>query len=161
MSRPAEGRTPSLPEAVLRLTREGDRYLQTHHLEASVRLLALFERAKLRQRVTMSYDPGRVGRSKATGGADLNDFAADARTRLNRLAQSVPPDCWNVLADVCLYEKGLQDIETERRWPRRAAKLVLRIALDQVAAEFGLTEVATGPASGSERHWRPERAAMF
>ena len=145
----------------MRLTRDRDGFLQTYHLQASERLLALFERAGLRQRVTMSYDPGRVGRSGTAGRAEVGDLALDARKRLNHLARRITSDCWNVLADVCLYDKGLQEIEAERRWPRRAAKLVLRIALDQVAAEFGLTEVATGPASGSERHWRPERAAMF
>jgi hypothetical protein len=68
--------------------------------------------------------------------------------RLNRLAALLPADCWGVLFDVCGLGKGLQLVETERRWPRRSAKLVLRIGLDQLAAQFGPDPARNG------RGWR-------
>lgn len=150
-----------VPDAMLRLAGNGqDDFLAPHHLEAGQRLSRLFERASLRQRVTMSYDPARVGQSRGVAQADLSDSAADARTRLGRLAGVLPRDCWGVLVDVCLYGKGLQQVEAERNWPRRSAKLVLRIGLDQIAAQFGLQEVAQGRERLAARNWLPERVPM-
>lgn len=151
-----------LPDAVGRLVGAGQaRFLAPHQVEAASQLSRLFERAKLRQRVTMSYDPARVGRTPGNGPGEMADSAADARKRLAALAGRLPDDCWGVLADVCLYDKGLQQIEAERAWPRRAAKLVLRIGLDQTAALFGLGVMATGADRTATRHWLPERLPMF
>ena len=163
MAAQAQQRRSPLPEAVLRLGSGGrdHDFLSPHHLEAAGRLVQLFERASLRQRVTMSYDPGRVGRSGPSVQGDLADSAADARKRLALLARRLPADCWGVLTDVCLYDRGLQDIEQTRSWPRRSAKLVLRIALEQVAAALGLGEGGIGPDHAEMRAWLPERVPMF
>ena len=152
-----------LPEAVLRLGSGGrdHDFLSPHHLEAAGRLMRLFDRASLRQRVTMSYDPGRVGRNGPPMQGDLADSAADARKRLAILARRLPADCWGVLTDVCLYDRGLQEIEQTRNWPRRSAKLVLRIGLEQAATALGLGEEAIGPDRGATRNWLPERVPMF
>jgi hypothetical protein len=151
-----------VPEPLLRLggTGKPEDFLAPHHLEAASRLARLFDRAALRQRVTMSYDPGRVGRTKGAVQADLSDNAADARKRLAALAGQIPPDCWGVLVDVCLYEKGLQQVEADRTWPRRSAKLVLRIGLDQVAARMGLEKQAVGRDRVATQSWLPERVPM-
>jgi hypothetical protein len=162
MDIPKSHESGCLPDAVSRLSNSAaGQFLAPHHQQAARRLAQLFERACLRQRVTMSYDPARVGRTKGAPQGDLADSAADARKRLAALAGRMPADCWSVLTDVCLYDRGLQDIETERGWPRRAAKLVLRIGLDQAAGLLGLTEKATGNERAAMRHWLPERAPMF
>ena len=135
-------------------------FLLPHHVEAALRLTQLFERANLRQRVTMSYDPGRVGQARGMVQGDLADSAADARKRLGAMASRLPRDCWGLLTDVCLYDKGLQQIEGERGWPRRAAKLVLRIGLDQAAMSLGLSEAAQGREHAAMQSWLPERVAM-
>jgi len=153
-----------LPEAILRLAarREGASFLEPHHLEAAKRLVILFERSQMRQRVTMSYDAVRTGgRGRLSGQSDLADTAADARNRLNGLASLMASDCWSLLTDLCLFEKGLQQIETERDWPRRSAKLVLRIGLDQLCTPFGLSHHANGQERGVVRTWLPERPPMF
>ena len=73
----------------------------------------------------------------------------------------MPRECWGALVDVCLYDKGLQQIESERGWPRRSAKLVLRIGLDQAAMLLGITSEAVGPDYSGQRAWLPERPPMF
>jgi hypothetical protein len=152
----------NVPEAVLRLCGGGAAsYLGAHHVEAATRLTRLFSRASLRQRVTMSYDPARVGKSAGPVQADIAHSAADARRALNDLARHVPPDCWSMLVDICLHDRGLQDIEMARHWPRRSAKLVLRIGLDQVASRLGLAEAASGSERRSVQIWLPERPPMF
>jgi hypothetical protein len=63
---------------------------------------------------------------------------------------------------VCGFLKGLQQVESERGWPQRSAKLVLRIGLDQVAHTFGLMPFAEGRASAPPRRWRQgPRPPMF
>ena len=138
---------------------DGRTFLQPHHLLAGNRLERLIQRAQLTPRVTMSYDPARAGGARGAGNqaVEIADSASDARLRLNDLARALPSDCWNVLFDVYGMGKGLQAIETERRWPRRSAKLVLRIGLTQLAAHWGLEPQAVGEPRWTEQYWRAER----
>lgn len=139
-------------------------FLSGHHLAAAERISLWGRRAQLQPRVTMSYDPtyNASHKSGAGAGADITDMAAHARKQLNDLLKEMPKDCGDMLVDVCVYEKGLQTIEQERRWPRRSAKLVLRIALEQAAKMLNLSEVAHGksrikPQIWSEPGQRPTR----
>ncbi|SEP77646.1 hypothetical protein SAMN05428969_0856 [Devosia sp. YR412] len=148
---------------VARLAAGKDGFLGAHHLAAADRLERLILRAQLMPRVTMSYDPTRIGGNKGCGNSveAASDSAAAARQVLSKLAGTLPPDCWGVLLDVCGLGKGLQQVETERRWPRRSAKLVLRIGLDQVASRFGLSPQASGEAAGALRGWLGERLPLI
>lgn len=140
----------------------GPAFLAPHHLAAAERFERLVRRAQLAPRVTMSYDPANVGgRNRPGNGVETaSDGAADARLRLSQLASTLPADCWGVLFDVCGLAKGLQLVETERRWPRRSAKLVLRIGLEHLAMQFGLSAQATGRGGGT-RHWLEERLPLI
>jgi hypothetical protein len=132
-------------------------FLAAHQVEAGERLRRLVERAGLQPRVTMSYDPTRAARSRGSGAPEIGDMAADARRRLAELMMVLPRDCADVVLDVCGMFKGLQAIERERGLPARSAKLVLRIALDDLARHFGLTPVAVGRDQGRLASWmRPE-----
>ena len=138
-------------------------FLQPHHLLAATRLERLIERARLAPRVTMSYDPGRTGGAgqACNLAAEITDTAAAARQKLNQLAAAIPPECWGVLIDVCGFAKGLQTIETERRWPRRSAKLVLRIGLDQLALLLGINAQAVCRPNNAIQAWLPERLPII
>lgn len=139
---------------------EGRPFLDTHHVAAAERLERLFLRAQMRQRVTMSYD-AHVGGGTATNMAgDLSDGAADARAKLTGIARAMPPDCWSLLVDICCLSRGLQEVELERRWPRRSAKLVLRIGLGHLAVLFGLAPHRASGQTGL-RGWSSERLPMF
>jgi len=143
----------STPLGQLARSRNGEpAFLNAHHLEAAGRLLTLFERSRLRARTTMNYGP-RVDSGHGGHAQDMGDMAFDARRQLAELYTAIPRDCVEVVIDVCGYEKGLQDIERERGWPRRSAKLVLRIGLDALATRFGLTTAATGATRTSTRNW--------
>ncbi len=141
----------------------GAPFLGAHHLAAAERLERLILRSRIVPRVTMSYDAARVGgRDRSGNGVETaSETAVAARSKLNQLAAALPADCWGILFDVCAMGKGLQEIETERRWPRRSAKLVLRIALDQLAACFGLSPHAQGQQGRAERHWLEKRPPLF
>ena len=127
-------------------------YLERHQIEAGERVRRLVERAHLQPRLTMSYSAAHTaGAGQAIG--DISDLAADARRSLNDLYRVLPRDCAGVVLDVCGLLKGLQEVEQERGWPRRSAKLVLRIGLDHLAQHYGLSAAARGKETARSRQW--------
>jgi hypothetical protein len=136
-------------------------FLARHQVEAGERVRRLVERARLTPRLTMSYSAAHVAGGKGAGQAgEMTDMAADARRALARLHQLLPRDCAEVVLDVCGLEKGLQQVETERGWPRRSAKLVLRIGLDRLAELWGIGAVAVGRERGTRAWMDGERVGM-
>ena len=134
-------------------------FLSRHQFEAGERVRRLFERAQMQPRVTMSYNAAHVAGGAGTARPrDLSDLAADARRQLDALHRALPDECAGVVLDVCGLLKGLQQVETERGWPRRSAKLVLRIGLEQAARVFGLSEAAVG--GGARARMWGERPSM-
>lgn len=133
-------------------------FLEPHHIETARRVARLFERAHLAQRVTMHYSPMPTAARNTGTPNQITDMAAEARRAMADIFRTLPADCAAVVIDVCCYEKGLQAIETERGWPRRSAKLVLRIGLDHLAERFGLAPVATGPRAEESRGWMDDGA---
>lgn len=163
----ADGATLNLTESPLaRLASagpEGAAFLRPHQVEAGERLRHLVERAQLQPRLTMSYSAAHTAGGKGVNrAAEIGDMAAEARMRLTELYRQLPRDCAEVVLDVCGFGKGLQQVESERGWPRRSAKLVLRIGLDRLAEIYGLSEAATGAETTRRRAWMDgARVAMF
>lgn len=157
-----QGGLANLAESPLaRLAAGPDGFLGRHHLEAGERVRTLFERAQLQPRLTMSYSASRGAGRQPRAAAEISDLAADARREVARLHHLLPRDCAGVVVDVCGLLKGLQQVERERGWPRRSAKLVLRIGLEQLAEHYGFGPFAIGRASVRSRAWmdagaRPE-----
>jgi hypothetical protein len=132
-------------------------FLEPHHVEAGERVRRLVERAQLRSRVTMTYSASRVAGSPHHKN-DISDMAVDARRAVAEIHRVLPADCSGVVLDVCGFLKGLQEVEWERGWPRRSAKLVLRIGLEQLALHYGLYAVAVGKARAGGHAWLPDGA---
>jgi hypothetical protein len=136
-------------------------FLEAHHVTAGEHIRVLVERAGMSARVTMSYAWTTRPSGPRSGAVDVSDVGLDARRRLAKILSSLPRDCAGVVLDACGLLKGLQLIETERGWPRRSAKLVLRIGLDQVARQLGLESSAQGKHSSSIDGWMSERPDRF
>ena len=89
--------------------------------------------------------------------AKMTDAVVAARQRVDRALRAVGPELAGVLLDFCCFLKGIEEIERERAWPVRSAKLVLRLGLASLARHYGLSETAEADASrGRARHWGGE-----
>ncbi|MEP9369609.1 DUF6456 domain-containing protein [Xanthobacter sp. VNH20] len=119
---------------------------------AGERLRADFTRAQLTPRVTTDWSAN--GSGGGAGREGFNDAVLAAKCRVDRAVAAVGPELSGVLLDVCCFLKGLESVESERGWPLRTAKVVLALALDRLAAHYGLASAARGRAHAPSRAWR-------
>jgi hypothetical protein len=131
--------------------KDGKTWLGEFEFAAGERLRADFERAGLQPRVSANWEASVASGGRGSGLADLNDFALDARRRVNDAVAALEPSLAGVALDVCCFLKGLEQAERERGWPPRSAKLMLRTALSMLARHYGLS--GTGQSRAAMRQW--------
>lgn len=136
--------------------RDGRLLIDDASFAAGERLRSDFTRGQLMPRVTSNWSAAVAsGRRGGPGGmADLTETALSARLRVERALTATGPEFAGLLVDFCCFLKGIEEIERERDWPKRSAKLVLQLALSALARHYGLAASAQGRASGGGiRHW--------
>jgi hypothetical protein len=143
-----------------RKDKSGQPLIDAAQFEAGERLRRDFHYAGLTPRVTASWDgiPGDRASRRAAPGASTNlrEQTVAAQQRVRRALEAVGPDLGDLLFDVCCHLKGLEETEKAKGWPRRSAKLVLQIALKELARHYGLLRSAAEAANNSSRrlmHW--------
>jgi len=139
-----------------RKAKDGRPLVAPAQLQAGERLRVDFTHAQLMPRITSNWDASVAhGRRDAQGGraATMSDKIVAARQRVRGALETVGPEFSGLLIDVCCFLKGLEDVERERGWPSRSAKIVLQLGLDRLARHYGLSAVARGPARGKVRTW--------
>lgn len=143
-----------------RRDKDGRPFMDEAAFRAGERLRLDFTRARLMPALSSNWRtalPADSGGGSRGGIGDLTDAAVAARARVGRAVEAVGPDLGGLLIDVCGFLKGLETVEAERGWPARSAKIVLRIALDRLAAHYGIAAEAQGPeAARGLRHWGAE-----
>ncbi|MBH0237166.1 DUF6456 domain-containing protein [Methylobrevis albus] len=139
-----------------RRDKAGEPLLDDAAFEAGERLRRDFTIAGLMPRTTMNWDGLAGGAERRGGGAGaaltIGEAALAARGRFEAAIAAVGPELSGILIDVCCFLKGLSEVERERQWPARSAKLMLLTALHVLARHYGLGP-ATGPATTRLRHW--------
>jgi hypothetical protein len=135
--------------------RDGQPLLASHQLAAGERLRAEFTRAQMMPRVTANWQAAvsQGGRTESAGRETITDTIIAARQRVRLALEAAGPEFSGMLLDVCCFLKGLEDVERERAWPARSAKVVLQLALDRLARHYGLASAAHGKTSGNIRAW--------
>lgn len=118
--------------------RNGVSFLEACHVEAGERLRRDFTRGQLQPSLSQNWRPVRLARQPGAAGgtAELGEAALSARIRVERALAEVGPELSGVLVDVCCFLKRLSDVERERQWPVRSAKLMLRTALAALVRHY-------------------------
>jgi len=138
--------------------RNGRALIEAHQLQAGERLRADFTYANLMPRTTtnwaspVAFDGG--------GAAAATDVMIAARQRVHLALDAAGPEFSGLLLDLCCFLKGLEDIERERAWPPRTAKVVLQLGLERLARHYGYAGEARGRARARVRTWLADDVAF-
>lgn len=123
--------------------------------EAGERLRRDFTMARLMPRLTVDLAaPVVSGRRAAVNGVPLPETVLAAKQRFSRAMAAAGAEFAGLLFDVCCDLRGLEECERLRRWPRGSAKLVVKLALDRLAAHYGARK-----RSRRTRSWTMEEEA--
>ncbi|TXJ13830.1 MAG: DNA replication protein [Afipia sp.] len=124
--------------------RDGRAMIAPEQFIAGERLRADFTRGHMTPRVTSSWTS--IGRTNGSGGGagEMTDLIIASRQRVRLALDACGPEFSGILLDVCCFLRGLEDVERERGWPSRSAKVVLQLALDRLARHYGLRSDAKG-----------------
>ena len=134
--------------------RDGRLLIEPVQLQAGERLRAEFTRSQLMPRTTSNWSAVVAdGRRGAGLPATFTEAVIAARQRVRHALDAVGPEFSGLLLDVCCFLKGLADVERERGWPPRSAKVVLQLGLDRLARHYGLGTEARGRARAPVRTW--------
>lgn len=143
--------------------RDGRPMIAVHQLQAGERLRADFTRAQLMQRTTANWSSPMSSGGRGTAGNGAGNFTDEtiaARQRVNQALKAVGPEFSHLLLDVCCFLKGLADLEQDRGWPARSAKVVLQLGLDRLARHYGYAAQASGQAHAPIRTWLADGAGF-
>ena len=138
---------------------DGKALISAAEFEAGERLRADFTKAGLTAKVTADWSLAPGTAPKGRGGAntlEITDMALAARQRFAKALDSVGPGLSDVLVEVCCQLHGLEEAEKGLGWPKRAAKVVLKIALGRLADHYGL--VPREGRKGRLRSWHSPSA---
>lgn len=135
--------------------KDGRPMIEAEQFQAGERLRGEFTRAQLMPHITSNWSAAvaQDGRFGDRGAAHITDIVVAARQRVRQALTAVGPEFAGLLLDVCCFLKGLEDVERERGWPPRSAKVVLQLGLDRLARHFGLSASARGRPRVPIRTW--------
>jgi hypothetical protein len=152
-----EGESP-LVWLARRRGRDGRAMIAPYQLLAGERLRSDFTRANMMPRTTSNWDsPLSTQRRAGGGGGVATEAAVAARQRVRQALDAAGPEFSGLLLDVCCFLKRLEDVERERLWPTRSAKVVLQLALDRLARYYGYAAETRGR-KAPVRTWLAEDA---
>jgi hypothetical protein len=87
---------------------------------------------------TQSYSGMSVSRDRAHNCAeDISIHMLDRQKRSRAALQHVGPGLDQTLIALCGREWGLERLEAEQGWPKRSAKIILKLALARLSAFYG------------------------
>ncbi|MBY0559466.1 DUF6456 domain-containing protein [Hyphomicrobium sp.] len=125
-----------------RKDKDGQPMLTDAEFDAGEKLRADFWFAQMTPRVTTNWSSFLSGGGGTRGapdiGPDIRDSVIAAHERVKRALAAVGPDLAGVLIDVCCHLKGLEASEKASGWPQRSGKIILQIALRQLARHYGM-----------------------
>lgn len=122
-----------------RRNRNGEPFLSAREFHAGERLRSDYTRGQIMPRLGAGCGVVMPGRKQGRGpgaASELTEAALAARQRVDQALGAAGPELSGVLVDVCCFLKGLERVESERGWPVRSAKVVLKTALAALARHY-------------------------
>jgi hypothetical protein len=116
-----------------------------------------FTLGQLTPRMGVDYSaPIVAGGARGPGADSISDIAVAARQRLSRALAAMGPGLSDLAFDVCCDLQALERAEARRGWSRHSGRVVLLLALERLAAHYGMTTNA--PARARMRAWSLDAA---
>jgi hypothetical protein len=138
--------------------RDGRAFIDPHQLQAGERLRADFTCAALMPRTTTNWANPVASDRGGMRAAQFTDTMIAARQRVHAALDAAGPEFAGLLLDICCFLKRLEDVERERAWPPRSAKIVLQLGLDRLARHYGYSSEIHGRAQAPVRTWLADDA---
>jgi hypothetical protein len=138
--------------------RDGRALIEPVQLLAGERLRVEFTRAQLMPRITANWSAAVADGRRGASPASFTEAVIGARQRVRHALDAIGPEFSGLLVDVCCFLKRLEQVERERSWPPRSAKVVLQLGLDRLARHYGLRGEAHGRGKAKLRTWLAEDA---
>lgn len=125
-----------------RLRKDGAPQISAAEFTAGERFRADLTLAQMLPRITVNWDAALAAgtHTSGRGPAEASDSSLAARQRVRLACKRLGPELSGLAIDVCGFLKGLDQVERERKWPARSAKVVLRLALSALVEHYGLGE---------------------
>ena len=127
------------PLAVLARRRDPDGrpFLSAEQVSAGERLREDFELAQLAPRTTQNWDRFlTAGVQESARGGGCGDGPTGARRRVQEALTDLGPGLGDIALRTCCFLEGLEATEKSMGWSARSGKIVLRIALQRLAAHY-------------------------
>jgi hypothetical protein len=140
--------------------RDGRALIEPVQHLAGERLLTEFTRAQLMPRTTSNWSASVATGPRGASPATFTEAVIGARQRMRRALDAVGPEFSGLLVDVCCFLKRLEEVERERSWPPRSAKVVLQLGLDRLARHYGLRTELRGQGKAEVRTWLADDAGF-
>ncbi len=134
-------------------TSSGQSFLTEAEFNAGERLRSDFTRGSMIPRITANWEANVNSHSRGAshGGVELSDGALSARLRVEKALDAVGSELSGALVDICCFLKTVSQVEAERLWPARSAKMMIKTGLSMLHRHYH--PVAKGRASSGILHW--------
>ncbi len=118
--------------------RDGAAYLTADLIEAGERLREDFELAQMGPRIAQNWERFLTagGARGAIQGRGPAEGPQDARVRVAKAMQALGPGLSDIVFRICCFLEGLETAEKRLGWSARSGKVVLKIALERLAAHY-------------------------
>jgi hypothetical protein len=137
----------------------GQPLLSAEAFTAGERLRADMERARMMPQIGVNWSTIAARGARGSVVMEASESAVAARQRTDRALEAVGPEFSGLLIDVCGFLKGMPQVEMERGWPPRSARIVLGLALGRLSQHYETVrrrEMSGGPARQNEtEHVQP------
>jgi hypothetical protein len=119
--------------------KDGAAYLTADLIEAGERLREDFELAQMGPRVAQNWErflTAGGSRGAPVQGRGPGEGPADARVRVAKAMEALGPGLSDIVFRICCFLEGLETAEKRLGWSARSGKVVLKIALERLAAHY-------------------------